>query len=134
MLPEVFLTKVDRASMANSLEVRVPFLNTPLMEYTMQLSDEVYYKPGVTKHLLREQLKGKVPKDILDKPKKGFSAPKRLFLTPEHIQEVLKDGFLVKEGLLSSPYLTQLLTDWDDQKLWALYILEHWFNTWQPTE
>ncbi|MEL6534035.1 MAG: asparagine synthase (glutamine-hydrolyzing) [Bacteroidota bacterium] len=133
LMPEVFLTKVDRASMANSLEVRVPFLNTQLIEYTMGMHEAVYYRPKYTKYLLHHQLKGRVPKNILQKPKKGFSAPKKLYLTQELLQNTLGNGYLVKEGILPKASLQSLLDQQANSRLWALYILEFWFKTWKPT-
>lgn len=133
LMPEVFLTKVDRAAMANSLEVRVPFLNKGLMEYTMSLDEKVYYQMGYTKYLLYHQLKRHVPKSILNKPKKGFSAPKKRFLTPDSIRSTLHGGELLKAGVLQPKPLERMLEENNQSQLWALCVLEHWFHQWQPT-
>ena len=133
LMSEVFLTKVDRASMANSLEVRVPFLYGPLMEYTMGLDESVYYRQDTTKLLLHHQLKGRVPNSILKKPKKGFGAPRQLFLSRKIVEEALGNGVLLKEGVLQPSAYQAMLEQDKLAQLWAWYILEYWWRTWKPT-
>lgn len=65
---ELVLTKIDRASMANSLEVRVPFLDHELFEYLFRLNESVYYRPEGMKYLLRENIKNHIPDRILKRP------------------------------------------------------------------
>jgi asparagine synthase (glutamine-hydrolysing) len=74
-LPEDVLTKVDRVSMAVSLEVRVPLLATPLVEFAFSTPEEVRFPGGRLKGLLKHAYAGVVPDEILNRPKKGFSIP-----------------------------------------------------------
>ncbi len=74
-LPHNLLQKVDRASMAFSLEARVPYLALPVVRFVAALPDEVKIKGGETKRLLRRALAGLVPEAILERPKQGFDLP-----------------------------------------------------------
>jgi asparagine synthase (glutamine-hydrolysing) len=74
-LPHNLLHKVDRASMASSLEARVPYLALPVVNFVAALPDEVKIRGGETKRLLRRALGGIVPTAILERPKRGFDLP-----------------------------------------------------------
>jgi len=75
-LPNDMLLKVDRMSMASGLEVRVPFLDTELVEFCAQLPEEYKLKNGkFRKYILRKMLEKDVPPDILKRPKSGFNIP-----------------------------------------------------------
>ena len=74
-LPSNMLIKVDRMSMANSLEVRAPFLDAELFEASVQLPDNLLVKDGVGKYLLRKIMQPHLPKAVFEHPKMGFSIP-----------------------------------------------------------
>ncbi len=74
-LPHNLLQKVDRASMAFSLEARVPYLALPVVRFVTSLPDEQKIHGGETKRILRRALRGTVPQAILDRPKRGFDLP-----------------------------------------------------------
>ena len=74
-LPADILTKVDRVSMQNSIETRVPLLSKELVEFSFGLSQEERCPKGELKGILKEAYRGIIPKEILDKSKKGFSFP-----------------------------------------------------------
>jgi asparagine synthase (glutamine-hydrolysing) len=74
-LPDVFLEKVDRSTMAASLEVRVPFLDHDLVDYSARLHGDVKVPRGRKKWLLKQALRGIVPDDVLDGAKTGFGVP-----------------------------------------------------------
>ncbi len=76
-LPDDVLTKVDRASMAHALEVRVPLLSTALVEFAFALPETVRYHQGRLKGLMKHAVRDLLPATIIDRPKKGFSAPPR---------------------------------------------------------
>jgi asparagine synthase (glutamine-hydrolysing) len=75
-LPSDILTKIDRTSMAVSLEARVPLLSKEIIEYSFSLPESVRYYKGQLKGLLKETYKDVLPPEILTRPKKGFSIPK----------------------------------------------------------
>lgn len=75
ILPDTYLEKVDRSTMAVGLEVRVPFLDNDLVDYVARLSGMIKNPRGRQKYLLKAALKGVVPDDILRGPKTGFSVP-----------------------------------------------------------
>ncbi len=101
-LPDDVLTKVDRASMCHSLEVRVPLLARPLIEFAFRLPERVCHHGGRLKGLLKLAARDLLPAEIIDRPKQGFSAP------PAHetdrrrrFQEVvLAEHFGVEAGLV----------------------------------
>ena len=74
-LPNDILFKVDRASMANSVETRAPFLDKDLYEFSKGLSLEKKIKNSKGKIILRDLLKRKIPNHLIDRPKAGFSIP-----------------------------------------------------------
>ncbi len=86
-MPGNILTKVDRASMMNSLESRAVFLDKDLAEFCMRLPNHFKYKNGTKKYILKKLLQKKVPKDVLERKKKGFGLPvsKWLMDFPEEI-------------------------------------------------
>src|SRR5204863_3270645 len=74
-LAEDILTKIDRAAMATSLEVRAPFLDHELADWAMRLPTSMKLRGGEKKRLLRETLRGRLPDAILDRRKQGFAVP-----------------------------------------------------------
>jgi asparagine synthase (glutamine-hydrolysing) len=75
ILKDTFFEKVDKAVMANALEVRVPFLDNELTEYMLSLPSSMKNKNGEQKYLLKKALRGIVPDEVLDGKKKGFGVP-----------------------------------------------------------
>ena len=105
ILPDIFLEKVDRSTMAASIEVRVPFLDNDLTNYVMSLPSSYKVNSGEQKYLLKQCLLGILPDNILNGPKTGFGVPYKFWLT-----DALKDYFY---GLLDSlgtdhPYINTI--------------------------
>lgn len=75
LLPDTFLEKVDKSTMAHSIEVRVPFLDTNLTDYAMALPSKFKVRNRQKKFILRRALRGVVPDEILDGPKTGLGVP-----------------------------------------------------------
>ncbi len=74
-LPDDILAKVDRAAMYHSLETRIPYLDRDVIEFVWTLPLDMKYSNGVTKQLLRSILYKRVPREIMERPKTGFSIP-----------------------------------------------------------
>ena len=102
--PDDILYKVDRASMAVSLESRIPMLDKDYLEFAWTLPDSFKYSGGVSKRILRDVLYQYVPKTMLDRPKQGFYVPIQKWLlegsTYEYTKELLEHSHLVRDGWL----------------------------------
>jgi asparagine synthase (glutamine-hydrolysing) len=133
------LTKVDRASMANSLEVRVPFLNHTLVEYAAKLPHTVKLRGLTSKYILRRAMRQHLPPEILKRGKKGFNMPVAKWLTSDLrplVEDMLSRDRLQREGFFNADYVQQLLTEHlngqaDHRKLlWTLLVFELWYEHW----
>jgi asparagine synthase (glutamine-hydrolysing) len=74
-LPLDILTKVDRMSMAHSIETRVPLLDHKLVEFAATIPPELNLHNGTTKYVLKQAMRGILPEEIIDRPKQGFAIP-----------------------------------------------------------
>ena len=108
-LPSNMLIKVDRMSMANSLEVRAPFLDPDLYEASIQLPDHLLIKGGVGKYLLRKIMEKKLPKEVFDHPKMGFNIP--LYQYQNNNFKELASRLLFEENPLPDLIPRDILTD-----------------------
>lgn len=127
---ELVLTKIDRASMAHSLEVRVPFLDHELVEYLYNLHEVVYYKPEFTKYLLFQNIKNALPPAILQRKKQGFVGPDRYYMNINWYANQLINGKIIQENIIKNAGLHQLIKEKDHWRLWKLLILEKWLQVW----
>ena len=127
---ELVLTKIDRASMANSLEVRVPFLHHRLFEKIFSLQENQYHDPHQTKVLLYEQLKPVFPKEILQRKKQGFVGPDKFYQNMDWYKEVLRDSRLVKDELIQQSALDTYIRQGENWKLWKVVVMEKWYRKW----
>jgi asparagine synthase (glutamine-hydrolysing) len=130
------LAKVDRASMACSLEVRAPLLDTALCEFAGRLPLKFKLRGLTGKWLLKQVARRKLPQEIVDRPKKGFGMPTGRWLRAE-LGEVVRDALLdsqslCADGMFSRRELTLLLDEHargaadHRQRLWSLFVLEQW--------
>lgn len=127
---ELVLAKVDRASMANSLEVRVPFLDHEICEFVMQLQTSVYYKPGTTKQLLYQNIKNHLPQEILARRKQGFVGPDKYYMNIDWYRSRLTNSKLVADGLINESYIQTALNNKDHWRLWKMSVMELWYRRW----
>ena len=127
---EQVLTKVDRASMASSLEVRVPFLDPELVELLFGLDPAVYFRPGEQKPLLKANLAGRLPEAILQRTKQGFVGPDSYYQDVAWYRGLLGDSRLVRDGVLQGPAVAALLAEADHWRLWKVAVLELWYREW----
>lgn len=140
-LQEGVLVKVDRASMASSLEVRAPFLDHEFVEFVMGLPSDLKLKGFTSKYLLKKVMKNLLPDEIVQRKKKGFGVPIAKWVKGplrELFGDFLSPDRLKQEGFLNSSYVTHLLQDHlanrkDNRKqLWTLLVWELWVNRYHP--
>lgn len=138
-LPDDLLTKVDRVSMAASLEVRVPLIDHNVVELSWRLPSEAKVRGGTTKWVLREVLHRRVPRTLLDRPKTGFTVPLDTWLRGP-LRE-WAETLLAPQRIGQSPWLDAQLVDerWRAFRkgrselalqLWAVLMLEAWRERW----
>ncbi|MFL5412100.1 MAG: asparagine synthetase B family protein, partial [Myxococcales bacterium] len=138
-LADDILVKADRASMAASLELRAPFLDTHVVEYTARLPWKLKLSLTRTKVLLKQALKGIVPDEILSRPKKGFGIPVAAWIRGP-LRPLFEDLFSDRElgacGLFEPRYAQDLLRrhlrgEADLRKpLWTLAMFQLWQRRW----
>ncbi len=127
---ELILTKVDRASMAHSLEVRVPFLDHTLVDFMLSLHPNVYFNSADQKPFLKLLLKNHVPDVILNRPKQGFVGPDKFYMNYSLYAQTLLHGELINQGVIKKLYLQKCLEKKDHWRLWKLFVLESWWQVW----
>ena len=136
-LPDDILVKVDRMSMANSLEVRVPLLDHRVVEFMAQVNKKQKYTQFNSKILLRDVARRYLPQEILDRPKQGFAIPLAGWLKKElkpMLHDVLAPARVGRRGLFDSARITQMIAEHSagqrdySQQLWALLMLESWLD------
>jgi asparagine synthase (glutamine-hydrolysing) len=138
-LPELLLMRVDKITMATSVEARVPFLDHHLIEYAMGLPRHLKVKGTTGKHILKRALESVLPNDVLYKPKRGFGAPAReWFRGPngDELVQLLMNSTIRKRGFFDYKFIEQLVDehrreqrDWS-ANLWCLLNLSVWYDRW----
>jgi asparagine synthase (glutamine-hydrolysing) len=138
-LPDAMLTKVDRASMAVSLEVRVPLLDHRVVEYTARLPEIWKYRNGSGKYILKKLLARYLPIAFFDRPKMGFGVPIdswfRKDLKPL-LLDYLSTERIKREELFNEKIIQQTIREHLDEnvnhqyRLWTLLMWEMWRERW----
>ena len=136
-LPGSVLAKVDRASMAHGLEVRPPLLDDALVDLAFSLPSTYKVRGGATKVLLKRAARGKVPDEIIDRPKKGFGIPLAAWLRGPlraRIEDISARSPLWDTGLLDRAAFAGWTREHQEKRrdhakeLWALLVLDHWYR------
>ncbi len=134
-LPDDILTKVDRSGMFYSLESRIPILDRDVIEFAWQLPQVYKYKDGITKRALKEVLFRYIPREMMERPKKGFSIPVKTWLREGKMHDWAMD-IMTTAKTSAAPYINTTLFDQMFQEfmktgqynsvLWHGIILEQW--------
>ena len=137
-LPDDILCKIDRASMANSLETRVPFLDHRVVELSHRIPLKFKIKKNIGKVVLRNILYKHVPKELIDRPKVGFGIPLGNWLRGplrDWVEELINIDRLDREGFLNSKIVNQIWKehlsgkrDWSD-RVWSIIIFQQWLES-----
>jgi asparagine synthase (glutamine-hydrolysing) len=139
-LPGDILTKVDRMSMAASLEARAPLLDHKLIEFVTRIPARLKMKGNETKHIFKQAIRDFVPPEILNRPKQGFGVPIQQWINQQlrgRIRETLTGARAKSRGLVEARYVDLLLDEHERNRrdhstqLWALFMLELWQQTFQ---
>lgn len=124
--PDDILNKVDRTAMAVSLETRVPMLDKDVVEFAWTLPLSYRKKDGVTKKILRNVLYKYVPRELMERPKKGFSIPLHKWLKEPKLREWAEDLLdrqtLDRQGILDTETVRRLWRDYTEHDIWRVQI------------
>ena len=130
------LLKADRMSMANSLELRVPFLDKEVFKIASTLPTKLKTPKENTKYALRHAAMKRLPIDTAQKEKLGFPVPTRVWLRDKKYYEIVKKAFLsdTSSMFFNKNELIKILDDhyngkWDNsRKIWTIYTFIVWYN------
>ncbi len=135
-LTDDVLVKVDRASMAASLEVRNPILDYRIVEFAWSLPADLKMRAGKSKHVLRKVLERYVPTTLTDRPKQGFGSPVQHWINgplKDWAEDLLSEERLDNDGIFNTKPVRQL---WQDcqrnnksySKLWTILMFQAWYQ------
>ncbi|HKC64723.1 MAG TPA: asparagine synthase (glutamine-hydrolyzing), partial [Pyrinomonadaceae bacterium] len=137
-LPGDILTKVDRMSMAVSLEARAPLLDHKVIEYAAHIPASLKMRGTEAKYIFKRAVSDLVPAEILNRPKQGFGVPIQQWINKQlraRIRETLSDARTRERGIIEPRYVRLLLDEHErgrrdhSTQLWALFMLELWQRT-----
>ena len=130
-LPDDILFKVDRASMYNSLEVRAPFLDVEVVEFLNTLPRSFKQKGFSGKHILKKMMEGRLPENIIYRPKKGFGIPLSDWIRKD-LKKKIEECLLEESEFFNSGYIQKILAEHQSGKanhrklIWNLYMFLYW--------
>lgn len=136
-MAEDILTKVDRASMAVSLEVRAPFLDPRVAQFAAAIPLEYKLKGNKGKYILKKAVEPLLPKTILQRPKKGFGIPIAEWLKGRLnplLHDLLAPARLKDQGLFNVDFVQKLIKEHESaaashhKQLWTLLVFQLWFD------
>jgi asparagine synthase (glutamine-hydrolysing) len=138
-LPELLLMRVDKMTMATSVEARVPFLDHHLVEYAASIPVDLKIKGTSGKHILKQALEKVLPPDLLYSPKRGFGAPVREWCrgkSGEMLGGLIMDSSIRRSEFFDYAFIARLIDehrrgarDWSFH-LWALLNVSLWYDCW----
>ena len=143
-LPGDILCKVDRASMKYSIESRCPILDVNVMEYSYRLPHSYKYANGIKKRILKDIAYDYIPRQLLDRPKVGFSVPLDKWLRgplKEQLLDMCSAEYLKRQGIFNADYVNSFLQQYlqkgdkgsgtggnYSRMVWALFAFQQWYQ------
>lgn len=143
-LPGDILCKMDRASMKYSLEARCPILDPDVMDFSYRIPHAYKYASGDKKHILKEIAYDYIPKELLERPKKGFGVPLDKWLRGPLKEQLLcyaGRDFLKRQNLFDEPYVSKLVERYFETGdrghgtgenysglIWAFFVFQQWYT------
>jgi asparagine synthase (glutamine-hydrolysing) len=134
-LPEDVLTKVDRMSMAHSIESRVPLLDNEVVAFASTLPASLKIRTGRRKHILKEVAATLLPQEVLNRPKQGFGVPLELWFRG-NLRELFSDTLLsppsLQRGYFQPAFVRRIVDEHvsgmrdHSLRLWQLVVFERW--------
>jgi asparagine synthase (glutamine-hydrolysing) len=133
-LPNDILTKVDRMSMAHSIEAREPLLDHKLVEFAATIPPELKLKGTTTKYIFKKAMEGILPNEILHRPKRGFAIPLGHWFRgglSMYVRDLLLSRKSIERGIFRKSYIERLIEMNDrgramDLQLWTMITFELW--------
>ena len=128
------LTKADKMSMANSLEVRVPFLDRPLIDYALGLPTEFKTDKNTTKKIFRDIASEVLEDKVSTKKKLGFPVPIRVWLKEDETYESIRKVFMQDNKFFNQKAILKILDDHkkgksdNSRKIWTIYVFLIWYE------
>ena len=132
------LTKVDRMSMENSLEVRTPFLDYTFVEFVNSLPPEYKIDASMKKRILQDAFRDDLPDELYNRPKKGFEVPLQHWCStifPDLEATLLSPEFIEQQGIFNSIAIEQLKKQSTSStpndapaQIWALLVFQSWWK------
>ncbi len=138
-LAELLLMRVDKITMASSIEARVPFLDRELVELALQIPLQDKIPNGRSKHVFKSAAARWIPRETIDRPKTGFGAPMSDWLKGsfgEHVRERILDSSITHTSMFRRDHIERLIKlhrqDKGDyaQHIWTLFNLAQWSDQW----
>jgi asparagine synthase (glutamine-hydrolysing) len=141
-LPDDILVKVDRAAMSVGLETRIPLLDHRVVEFAWRLPLAMKISRGATKWILREVLFKHVPRELVERPKKGFSVPVGQWLRGPlrpWAESLIERARIKRQGLFEAAPIHEAWREhvsgrrnWE-RKLWTVLMFQAWIEEHMPT-
>lgn len=144
LLPGDMLCKVDRASMKYSVEMRSPLLDINIVDYSLRIPQKYKYADGVKKFILKELTYEYIPKEMLDRPKTGFSVPLAKWMRgplKAEISAYAEKDFLDRQGIFEPEFANMFVNAYLDNKMgrhlqdpnnerivWSFYVFQQWYK------
>ncbi len=140
-LPELLLMRVDKMTMAHSIEGRVPFLDKRLVELAMQIPTNLKLKQNTQKYILKKAVEGIIPSEIINRKKQGFATPMSEWLKPgssveKHLINIIRNSKMRERGILNYNFIDKIIHAHQNQgvehnfRIWNLITLSLWYDYW----